>query len=60
MDSAKFSSGIGQDKAVLLLGVAWTECAISFVFVTSRFYCRKKITKNIWWDDWFILITLVG
>ncbi|KAL2045432.1 hypothetical protein ABVK25_012103 [Lepraria finkii] len=27
------------------------------MFVTLRFYCRKKITKNVWWDDWCILIT---
>lgn len=60
MDSGNVPSGHGQDSAALLLAVAWTECAISSIFVTFRFYCRKKITKNLWWDDWFILITFVS
>lgn len=59
MGSANVLPGKGQDSAALLLAVAWTECAISSVFITFRFYCRKKITKNLWWDDWFILITFV-
>lgn len=60
MGSANVLPGKGQDSAALLLAVAWTECAISSVFITFRFYCRKKITKNLWWDDWFILITFVS
>lgn len=60
MASADHPPSYGQDKAGLLLAVAWTECAISSVFITFRFYCRKRITKNLWWDDWAILITFVG
>lgn len=60
MESANTSLGHGQDRASVLLAVAWTECAISSIFITFRFYCRKKITKNIWWDDWLILITFVS
>lgn len=60
MGSANTFSEDGQDRAGLLLAVAWTECAISSVFITFRFYCRKRITKNLWWDDWFILITFVS
>ena len=60
MDSGNATSGRGQDSAALLLAVAWTECAISSIFLIFRFYCRKKITKNLWWDDWFILVTFVS
>ena len=60
MASANVSPGHEQNRADLLLAVAWTEVAISSVFITFRFYCRKKITKNLWWDKWFILITFVG
>lgn len=49
-----------QDRAGLMLAVTWTECAISCVFIAFRFYCRKKIIKSLWWDDWFILITFVS
>lgn len=60
MEVEALPGGHEQNRAALLLGIVWTECALSFVFVLCRFHCRKNITRNIWWDDWFILITFVS
>ncbi|MCJ1250149.1 hypothetical protein MMC30_007375 [Trapelia coarctata] len=29
------------------------------LFVLSRFYCRARVTRNLWWDDWCILAPLI-
>lgn len=47
------------NRAPTLIGVTWFECVLSTLFVALRFYCRIKITRNVWWDDWVILLTLV-
>lgn len=47
------------NRANELNAVAWTWIALSSVVVALRFYTRIRLTKNLSWDDWFILITLV-
>lgn len=47
------------NRAPTLLAVTWLECSLSTLFVAARFYCRIKVTRNLWWDDWAILVTLV-
>ena len=47
------------NRANELNAVAWTWIALSSVIVALRFYTRIRLTKNLSWDDWFILITLV-
>ena len=47
-----------QNRAEWLNTVAWSEAGVATVFVALRFYSRTRITRNLWWDDWFILITL--
>lgn len=49
-----------RNRAVELMTVAWCECAVSMVFVALRMYSRIKITHNLWWDDYFILLTSVS
>lgn len=47
------------NRAPTLIAVTWVECSLSTIVVALRFYCRVRITRNVWWDDWVILITLV-
>ena len=60
MDSTPMPPGSGENKAGYLLSVTWVQCAISAVLVASRFYCRVKLTRSLWWDDWCILVPLVS
>lgn len=48
-----------QNRATELVIICWTEFIIVFALVAARFYSRIRITRNIGWDDWWILITLV-
>jgi len=31
---------------------------LAWVFVTLRFYCRVKLVRKVWWDDWLILASV--
>ena len=33
--------------------------SIGFILVNLRFYVRARMTKNLWWDDFFILLGMV-
>lgn len=61
MSGASTSAPLGgdQNRAAELIAVSWTECIISIVFVALRFYSRMRLTKNPWFDDAFMFITLV-
>ena len=48
-----------SNRAVELNALAWSWFAISLTVVGLRFYSRVTLTRNLWWDDWFILLTLV-
>ena len=48
-----------HDRGTELITVAWVECSVAIIFVALRFYSRIRLTRNVWWDDWFIAITLV-
>ena len=47
------------DRAAELNALAWSWFAVSLTVVGLRFYSRIGLTRNLWWDDWFILLTLV-
>lgn len=49
-----------QNRATELIVICWIEFIIALAFVAARFYSRIRITRNVWWDDWWILITLVS
>ncbi|KAL8952534.1 MAG: hypothetical protein Q9222_001564 [Ikaeria aurantiellina] len=51
--------GGDTSRASELLAATWIEFSISLVFVGLRFYTRIKITRNLWYDDWVILFTMV-
>lgn len=48
-----------RNRAAELDAVAWSWTALSSVVVASRVYSRLRITRNIWWDDYFIILTFV-
>lgn len=48
-----------RNRATELIVICWVEFIIGLAFVAARFYSRIRITRNIGWDDRWILITLV-
>ena len=51
--------GAADDRASYILSVTWIEYDISVVLIALRFWSRVKITRNLWWDDWAILVPFV-
>ena len=49
-----------QDRGPLLLGVSWTLATASFLFVSLRVHGRLRLTRNLWWDDWLMIVTMVS
>ncbi|KAM0302193.1 hypothetical protein ACHAO8_011594 [Botrytis cinerea] len=43
------------DRAPLLMISTWTWTAFAIVFVALRFFCRMRLIRSTWWDDWLIL-----
>lgn len=51
--------GGDQNRASLLNGTSWPLALVALVFVIMRMYSRIRLTHNVWWDDWLILVTMV-
>lgn len=47
------------NRASMLYAFTWTLCSLSLVIFGLRMYTRAKLTKNLWWDDWFIMISVL-
>ena len=41
------------------LAVSAVFLSIAFILVNLRFYVRARMTKNLWWDDFFLLSGMV-
>lgn len=48
-----------HDRASELNTYAWTWFSISTLFIAARVYSRVKLTRNLWYDDYFIMVTWV-
>lgn len=48
-----------RDRATELNAFAWTWFGLSTTFVAARLYSRIRITRNFWYDDYFIVLTWV-
>ena len=48
-----------RNRGGSLLAMVWTEVPIAAIFVTMRMYSRLKL-RNLGWDDWMMVITLVS
>lgn len=51
--------GGDRNRATELNAIAWTWFSLSTVFVASRVYSRLALTRNLWYDDYFIVLTWV-
>ena len=47
------------NRDAVLIGVSWALVSLAMIFVGLRIYCRVVLTRNMWWDDWAIIATLV-
>lgn len=48
-----------HNRAPELMIITWIGCSLSLAVVGLRSYVRIWITRNLWWDDWVIIITMV-
>jgi hypothetical protein len=46
------------DRGPAVMGILWTESAISLIITALRFYARGMI-RRIGWDDWLMALTTV-
>lgn len=51
--------GGDQNRATELNAISWTLFSFSTVFVAARVYSRLILTRNFWYDDFFIVLTWV-
>ncbi|KAL8883168.1 MAG: hypothetical protein Q9192_007396 [Flavoplaca navasiana] len=48
-----------ENRASWLYTFTWILCSLSTVSVGLRVYTRARLLKNLWWDDWFIVISFL-
>lgn len=51
--------GGDSNRATELNAFAWTWFSLSTVAVAARLYSRLRLTRNFWYDDFFIVLTWV-
>ena len=51
--------GGDQNRATELNVIAWTLWSLSTVVVAARVYSRLTLTRNFWYDDFFIVLSWV-
>ena len=49
-----------ESRAPMLLGVTWTMVSLASIAVILRVYCRTILQNAVGWDDYAILIAMVG
>lgn len=59
MDTGPPPPGGDVDRNTTLTGVSWALASLATIFVTLRIYCRVFVTRNMWWDDWAIILTMI-
>lgn len=37
----------------------WTLTCVSCVFLSLRLYCKSYKHKDMWWDDWVLILSWV-
>lgn len=48
------------DRQVQLLAVAWASIATPTVVVALRMWARRLLRASLWWDDYLVVLALVG
>ena len=59
MSSLSAPPGGDQNRATELNAFTWTLFSLSTVFVAARVYSRLRLTRNFWYDDFFIVLNWV-
>ena len=49
-----------EDRSSLLLGVTWMWTSLSTLAVVGRLYARKANDIKLWWDDFWVILSLVS
>ena len=49
-----------DNRAPVIIGVVSFLLTLTTVFVGMRLYIRHRMTNSLWWDDWTMLLALVG
>ncbi len=39
--------------------VVWVLTAAATVFLALRIYCKAKIARGMWWDDYVLIVSWV-
>ena len=47
------------NRAGELDALAWTWSILAGIIVSMRIYSRLRLTHNMWWDDYAIILTVV-
>lgn len=53
--SPRVEKDVGHEEAVYA-----PFLSIAFVLVSLRLYVRARMVKKLWWDDFFLLLGMVG
>ncbi|KAL8895851.1 MAG: hypothetical protein Q9207_007983 [Kuettlingeria erythrocarpa] len=59
MASMPAPPGGDYNRAGEMYAFTWIMVIASITIVAARMYSRIKLTKNVWWDDWFICVALL-
>ena len=49
-----------QNRGSTINAVIWSFVAVYLLTVVARLFGRIKVTSNVGWDDFWILISMVG
>ncbi|KAL9605657.1 MAG: hypothetical protein Q9179_001162 [Wetmoreana sp. 5 TL-2023] len=50
---------VDVNRAATLNSYTWILASFSLVIFGLRMFVRARLTRNLWWDDWFITISMV-
>lgn len=53
------SSNLGESRGAEIIIVAWVFTGISIVVAGLRLFVKARISKELGWDDFFILLSMV-
>ena len=49
-----------ENQGPTINAILWSFVAVSLLTVLARLFGRIKLTSNVGWDDFWILISMVG
>ena len=46
-----------EDRGPLLVAVSWLLVTVSVIFLSLRIHCKFKRKRNLWWDDYILILS---